>query len=88
MRDTLKMGEVMELTGFSRAHIYRLVHNRDFPAHKPTGGRLFFFADEVDEYLSRGKIATNEEVARQAYAILNGEQKGIVGYCKELKKCF
>jgi predicted DNA-binding transcriptional regulator AlpA len=70
----LRMKEVMEYSGYSRAHIYRLIYTKDFPIHKPTGGRLFFFESEVRDFLLRGRQAANYEIVDRADAILNGER--------------
>jgi excisionase family DNA binding protein len=71
----IRMNKVMELTGFARSYIYKLVHWKKLPYHKPTHGRLFFYESEVLDFLSRGKRAADYEVSEQANAILNGERK-------------
>jgi predicted DNA-binding transcriptional regulator AlpA len=38
----LGIKDAMELTGYSRGHIYRLIRFGQMPCHKPTRGRLFF----------------------------------------------
>jgi predicted DNA-binding transcriptional regulator AlpA len=70
----LSMKDVMEYTGWSRAHIYRLIRLNEFPNHKPTGGRLFFFESELYDFIVRGRRAPNYEISEKADAILNGEE--------------
>jgi excisionase family DNA binding protein len=67
------MGAVMELTGFSRSYLYKLVHWGRLPCHKPTNGRLFFYESEVFNFLARSKQAAGYELAERANSILNGE---------------
>jgi excisionase family DNA binding protein len=69
----IQLDKVMELTGYSRSYIYKLVHFKQIPYYKPTGGRLFFHESEILDFLSRNKIAADYEVLEQANAILNGE---------------
>jgi excisionase family DNA binding protein len=66
----------MELTGYSRSYIYKLVHWKKIPFQKPNG-RLYFYESKILEFLDRNRQAADYEIADRADAILNGEQKGI-----------
>lgn len=68
----LKMTEVMAMTGFSRSYIYQLVHYRQIPVHKPTGGRLFFVKEEIEQWLMGGKRLTAQEMSDEADRLLSG----------------
>jgi excisionase family DNA binding protein len=68
----IRIAAVAAITGFSRSYIYKLVHWKKMPYHKPTQGRLFFYESEVLDFLSRGKRAADYEVSERADAILNG----------------
>jgi prophage regulatory protein len=69
----IQLNKVMELSGYSRSYIYKLVHWKKIPCHKPTGGRLFFYESEVLNFLSRNRQAADYEVSEQANDILNGK---------------
>jgi len=69
----IKIDRVMELTGFTHSYIYKLVHWRKLPCHKPTNGRLFFFESEIIEFLNQGKRSADYELSKMADAMLNGE---------------
>jgi excisionase family DNA binding protein len=69
----IRVSKVMEMTGYSRSYIYKLVHFKQIPCYKPQG-RLFFYESEVLDFLSRNRQAADYEVSDQANAILNGEQ--------------
>jgi excisionase family DNA binding protein len=71
----IRISRVMELSGFSRGHIYRLVHWKKIPCHRPTHGRLFFYESEVLEFLSRNRQAADYEIEEMATAILNRKKK-------------
>ncbi|MDR2626722.1 MAG: helix-turn-helix domain-containing protein [Dysgonamonadaceae bacterium] len=69
------MNKVMEISGYSRSYIYKLVHWKKIPCHRPTNGRLFFYESEILDFLARNRQAADYEVSEQANAILNGEAK-------------
>jgi predicted DNA-binding transcriptional regulator AlpA len=71
----VRINKVMELSGYSRSYIYKLVHWKKIPCHKPTNGRLFFYESEILTFLARNRQAADYEVSEQADAILNGEAK-------------
>ena len=55
--------EVLKLTGYKKATVYKLIHERKIPFHKPAHGgrRVFFKSTEVDQWLQSNRIGTNEE---------------------------
>jgi len=69
----IRLNRVMELSGYSQSYIYKLVHWKKIPCHKPNNGRLFFYESEILDFLSRNRQAADYEIAEQADAILNGE---------------
>jgi excisionase family DNA binding protein len=69
----LTIKDIMGLTGYSRSYIYKLVHWKKIPCHKPTGGRLFFKRSEVEEFCYREKQFADYEAEQIANAILNKE---------------
>ena len=72
----IRLNKVMELSGYSRSYIYKLVHWKKIPCHKPNNGRLYFYESEVLDFLSRNRQSADYEIAEQADAMLNGEVKG------------
>jgi predicted DNA-binding transcriptional regulator AlpA len=71
----INMGSVLNLTGFTRSYIYKLVNLKKIPCHKPTNGRLFFYESEILDFLSRRKQSADYEVSERADATLNGESQ-------------
>jgi predicted DNA-binding transcriptional regulator AlpA len=69
----IRIDKVMELSGYSRWYIYKLVRCKRIPCHRPTNGRLFFYESEVLNFLGRNRQAADYEVAEKADAILNKE---------------
>jgi excisionase family DNA binding protein len=74
MKETpITIARVIEITGYSRSYIYKLIHGKRIPCRKPTGGKLFFYESEILDFLNRNRQAADYEVSEQADAILNGE---------------
>ena len=69
----LSVKEAMEFTGYSRSYIYKLIHLRKIPCHKPTNGKVFFKQSELENFIFSGKQSADYEMSRAADAILNGE---------------
>jgi excisionase family DNA binding protein len=73
----LTVEEAMNFLGYSRSYIYKLVHWKKIPCHKPTGkgGKLLFKRSELEEFCYRNKQLADYEVAEAAEAILNNETR-------------
>lgn len=65
-KDVINVDECAALTGFSPAHIYRLVSQNEIPHYKPTGKTILFKKPEIIEWLFRIRISTNEEIESKA----------------------
>lgn len=65
--NVLTIEQASTITGLSKSRIYKLVHAKEIPHYKnPHRKRLFFKRTEIEDWLCRGRVATNEEVAQQA----------------------
>lgn len=69
----LRIKDVMEFTGYSRGHIYKLINLGKIPYHKPTHGRIFFRPREIEEFIYRCKCDADYELSEKADRVLNGE---------------
>ena len=69
----LGVKEAIELTGYSRGHIYRLIRHGQLPCHKPAGGRLFFKKNELLDFVYGNKKSAAPVISARADSILNGE---------------
>jgi len=68
-QDMLSFKQAIDYTGFSTSALYKLVHNKQIPYSKPTGGKLFFRLGDLREFLSKGRVSSNDEVASLAQAV-------------------
>ncbi|HNV35989.1 MAG: Helix-turn-helix domain protein [Spirochaetes bacterium ADurb.Bin110] len=71
MTKFLSVDEAATLLKTTRSYIYKLVCERKLPTYKPTGGRLLFDADELIDFVHKGRKATQNELSDRADAILN-----------------
>lgn len=65
-KEVLTIEECALLTGFSKAHIYRMTSQRAIPFYKPFGGTIFFRKTEIENWLLQGRQATDSEIKSQA----------------------
>lgn len=61
--ETLTIEEVSVLTGYKKATLYKLTHERKIPFHKPAHGgrRIFFKRAEINQWLESNLFETYEE---------------------------
>lgn len=61
--EILTIEEVSELTGYKKATLYKLTHERKIPFHKPAHGgrRIFFKRAEINQWLESNHFETYEE---------------------------
>lgn len=63
----LTIDEAAEFLHLSKSHLYRLTSKGEIPHYKPTGKRIYFFRNDLIEFLKSGKVRTNQEI-REAIA--------------------
>ena len=61
-KNILTVEDLMDYTGFSQKQIYKLTSTRRIPHYKPSGRKLFFKKDEIDEWITLGKVKTLKEL--------------------------
>ena len=62
----LRVKDLARLTGFSLSQIYRLTSGKKIPYYPLNGKTIFFDRDEVDKWLRKTRISTNEELDNEA----------------------
>jgi predicted DNA-binding transcriptional regulator AlpA len=75
-REAMRIADAIAFTGYSRAHLYRLVEIGELPRRGRAGGRLYFKRSELEELMLRKNRSSNSEIDDAATAILNGEAVG------------
>ena len=64
-KNILTVEDLMDYTGFSRKQIYKLTSTRRIPHYKPSGRKLFFKKDEIDECITRGRVDPFDELSNE-----------------------
>lgn len=65
-KNVLDIDDVALLTGLSKSHIYKLTCNSQIPYYKPTGKHLYFDRAEVEAWMKRNRVNTQEEAEQAA----------------------
>lgn len=61
-KEMLTVNEVSLLTGLEINYIYRLTSNKEIPYYKPNGKQIYFSKKEIEKWLKRGRVLTNDEI--------------------------
>lgn len=71
--EIMHIDEVVKLTGYSKATIYKFTHQRLIPFHKPAHGgrRLVFVRQEIEEWMKENSIPTIEQYCKEQFNQLN-----------------
>jgi excisionase family DNA binding protein len=69
-KNILTVDEVISYTGFSQKQIYKLTSTRAIPHYKPSGRKLFFKKDEIDEWITQGRVKPLSEVIDESQVYL------------------
>ena len=64
-KNILTVEDLMDYTGFSQKQIYKLTSIRAIQHYKPSGRKLFFKKDEIDDWITQGRVHTISELNNQ-----------------------
>lgn len=65
-RNYLKAIEAAEYIGTTVNYLYKLTSQHKIPYYSPTGRRCLFKREELDAWIERSRVATNEELEVKA----------------------
>jgi len=65
-KKVLNLKEVSNYIGYSKSHIYKLTSSNQIPHSKPNGKGLYFDKDEIDGWLLKNKVPTQEVLKKVA----------------------
>lgn len=72
-KEVLTLNEVSAYSGYSLKTLYKLTSAKDIPHYKQ-GGKLFFRRSEVDGWLTRHKVKSNDEITTEAINYINSKK--------------
>ncbi len=61
-KEVLTCDEVIQYMGVSKSYLYKLMSSRAIPYYKPMGKVCFFNRKELEAWLQKNRISTNEEI--------------------------
>lgn len=73
-KEVLTLDDVILLTGLKRTYIYKLTSTNKIPHYRPNGKLLYFDKNEINNWLKRGKVNTEEET--EQIALHHSTKKG------------
>lgn len=62
LKPILTVDEVSRYLDLSPDYIYKMTHNREIPHYKPSGKKLYFKREEIDEWVLRHKVLSIDEL--------------------------
>lgn len=76
-KNVLDIDDVATLTGLSKSHLYKLTCTRQIPYYKPNGKLMYFDRAEVEAWMKRNRVKTQEEAKSDAlnYVVTKGSNK-------------
>jgi excisionase family DNA binding protein len=76
-KTVLTFNETAEYTGLSKSYLYKLTSAGMIPHSKPNGKQVYFDKTELDKWLLRNTVRTNEEMNATAatYVVTNKTHK-------------
>ena len=72
-KEVLTSDEAARYMGVSLSWLYKLTARQQIPHYKPTGKMCYFNRKELEQWLQRNRIATDEELSQQAQAYCMGK---------------
>ena len=65
-KKVLNFNEATIFLNLSKSHLYKLTSSNEIPHYKPNGKRIYFNRVELENWLLRHRIKTNEEIDTEA----------------------
>ena len=65
-KKVLSFDEASIYTGLSKSHLYKLTSTGGIPCYKPTGKKLYFDKEELDNWMLRNKKLSQDEIDDKA----------------------
>ena len=76
VKKALTTTDVANLTGLSKAYIYKLVMKREIPFYKSDGGKTTYFnVDDIHKWMFAHRYATRAEAEQEATRYLLNSKK-------------
>lgn len=60
-KEMLTMDDAVLYTGLGKSHLYVLTCKKKIPFYKPNGKNIYFKKSELNDWLQRNRVASEEE---------------------------
>ncbi|REG84555.1 helix-turn-helix domain-containing protein [Winogradskyella sediminis] len=76
-KQVLNFNETCRYLELSQSHLYKLTSSGAIPHYKPNGKKIYFQRQELDQWLLRNRMDSQDEIEQQAadYLIKKGKVK-------------
>ena len=76
-KQVLNFNETCKYLELSQSHLYKLTSTGAIPHYKPNGKKIYFQREELDHWLLRNRMDSQDEIEQQAadYLITKGAVK-------------
>lgn len=64
-KDFMTLEELADYLSISKSAIYKLTSKKEIPFYIPGGKKIYFKKIEIDEWIERSRVATDEETTQQ-----------------------
>ena len=65
-KTVLTFDEVAAYTGLKKSYLYKLTSGNEIPHYKPNGKNVYFSKEEIDAWLLRNEVKTNDALEQEA----------------------
>ena len=74
VKEFLSVEDVRSYLDISSSAVYKLSHNKTIPKYCPNGKKIYFRKADIDEWILKHKIFSDDEVSGQLFEIRQGGQ--------------
>lgn len=65
-KKVLNFNETCQYLELSQSHLYKLTSTGAIPHYKPNGKKIYFQREELDQWLLRNRMTSQDEIEQQA----------------------
>ena len=65
-KEVMNLRQLCDYLELSKSHIYKLTSTREIPHYKRGGKKLYFNKYEIDKWVLKNRVDTNEEIETMA----------------------
>jgi len=65
-KEIYNFNEASAFLDYSKSYLYKLTHSRQIPHYKPNGKKLYFKRSDLEAWLLRNRVSSQEELERRA----------------------